>query len=80
MERLAERTFVQAFRLYLRRGDEGAKRALRRAIPRRGEWFLCEVDGQDYAVRVLYNGRIEVMENIFDAMRSRAQAQELSLF
>ena len=78
MERLADCAFTEAFRRYLHQGGEGAKLALRRTIPRRGEWFLCEVDGQDYAVRVMPNGRIEFMENIFDRVNGNAKTDDLN--
>lgn len=45
---------------------EDARRELIHVIPRRGMWYLCEVDGRDYAVRVSHAGRIEIMQNIFN--------------
>ncbi len=86
MERLADRAVLNALRRYLH-GDTGARRALLWAVPRRGAWFLCEVDGRRYAVRVTARGRVEIMENLFDRVdraerlngRGRAPGREREL-
>jgi len=49
--------------------SEDARRELLHVIPRRGMWYLCEVDGRDYAVRVSHTGRIEIMQNIFNGSK-----------
>jgi len=75
LEPLHDRPFLNALRSYLRHRDDGrrdslayvhARRELVQFVPRRGRWFLCEVEGRSYAVRVLKSGRIEVMRSIFD--------------
>ena len=73
MERQNQGAFLQALRSYLGRPeDQDAKQEVIQTVPKRGAWFLCTVDGQDYAVRVLQTGRIEVMRSIFSQRRTRA--------
>ena len=75
-EPLYDRPFLNALRSYLRHREDGrrdslayvhARRELVQFVPRRGRWFLCELEGRSYAVRVLKSGRIEVMRSIFDS-------------
>jgi hypothetical protein len=54
---------------------ESARRAVLRTIPQVGKWFFCEVDGQDYAVRVSKASRIEIMRNIFNPCRVESRPQ-----
>ncbi len=77
-EPLYDRPFLNALRSYLRHREDGgrdslayvhARRELVQFVPRRGRWFLCEIEGRSYAVRVLKSGRIEVMRSIFDSDR-----------
>lgn len=74
-EPLHDRPFLNALRSYLLNQDAEernslayvhARRELLQFVPRRGRWFLCEIEGRSYAVRVLKSGRIEVMRSIFD--------------
>lgn len=78
MERLAQGAFVQAFRTYLaNREAQRAKQAIIKQIPRQGTWFFCQVDGQDYAIRVLHTGSVEVMYSIFSQKQKEAFALPL---
>lgn len=74
-EPLDDGRFLNALRTYIRHRDAGrrdslayvhARRELLQFVPRRGRWFLCELEGRSYAVRVLQSGRIEIMQSIFD--------------
>jgi uncharacterized protein (DUF3084 family) len=90
MERLAQSVFAQTFRAYLTSPDDPqAQQEIIRAIPKRSRWFLCEVDGQDYAIRVLPTDRIELMHSIFSrpltrlsprTVRTQVEALALPLF
>jgi hypothetical protein len=78
MERLAQGSFVRAFRTYLSNQEaQRAKQAVIEQIPKQGTWFFCEVDGQDYAIRVLHTGSVEVMHSIFSQKQKEALALPL---
>jgi hypothetical protein len=73
MERLAQSGFIRIFRAYLTSPtDSQAQAEVIRTIPKQRCWFLCEVDGEDYAIRVLPSGRIELMHSIFSRPLTRS--------
>lgn len=78
MEQLTQSAFRRRFRAYLaHRDDRQAREAVIETIPKRNVWFFCEVDGQDYAVRVLRTGSVEIMDSIFSQRQKEALALPL---
>ncbi len=78
MRIVKQHRLVSALRNYLTHLDSAvdaraianARRELLSTVPQKSKWFFCEVDGQDYAVRVSKDSRIEIMHNIFNGFRS----------
>lgn len=74
MQALSRHPFRQALQAYLRVRDGAvdptktreARHEVIRTVPKKGKWYLCEVEGRGYAVRISSMDRIEIMHNIFD--------------
>lgn len=73
MQSLSQHPFADAVRRYLRARREpidlftaeDVRRSVIETAPKKERWYLCEVDGCCYAVRISRHDRIELMGNIF---------------
>lgn len=73
MQPLTRHPFAEAVRRYVRSLREpidlftadDVRQSVVEAVPQVERWYLCEVDGCGYAVRISRHKRIELMGNIF---------------
>ena len=73
MKPLTRHPFADAVRRYVRSRREpvdlftaeDVRQSVVEAAPQKEHWYLCEVEGCCYAVRISRHDRIELMRNIF---------------
>lgn len=73
MQPLMDHPFADAVCRYLRSRRESIdpftaediRQSVVKAAPEKERWYLCEVDGCCYAVRISRHDRIELMSNMF---------------